>query len=181
MLNLKLSALSDQRAVSFLEQNPLISQSLLAEANHDLQRVATIIEPILDAPRRCEISACYIQAIATGRTAFLTTNLTDLETPQASKAATSWLLGRDSNCAITIQNPSVSRCHAVIGYCCDRGFYIMDVGSSNGTFVNRRRLAPLEQRVLKDGDLIELSNTRIEFFVSGCGDSSAKLQDTYVS
>lgn len=180
MSHLNLSALSDPRAVNFLEQNPSISQSLLADADHDISRVATLIGPILDAPNRCEISAYYIQAVTTGRTAFLTTNLPDRQSTHATGAATSWLIGRDRSCAITIRNPSISRCHAVIGHCSERGFFIMDVGSSNGTFLNRRRLAALEQRFLSDGDLVELSNVRAEFFVSGAGLKGRSLQDTHV-
>lgn len=151
----------------FLQQNPAISQSLLAETGHDIHRVATIIGPILDAPSRCEISSYYIQAVTTGRTAFLTTNLPDISGTHVTEAAAGWLIGRSPNCAIALQDPSISRCHAVIGYRPDQGFYIIDVGSSNGTFVNGRRLVPMVQRYLKDSDLIELSHTRVEFFVSG--------------
>lgn len=56
----------------------------------------------------------------------------------------------------------------------------MDVGSSNGTFVNCRRLAASEQRFLNDGDLVELSHTRVEFFISGLGERDPALQDTQV-
>ena len=56
----------------------------------------------------------------------------------------------------------------------------MDVGSSNGTFVNCRRLVALEQRLLNDGDLVELSHTRIEFFISGRSRRSPAHQDTQV-
>ena len=56
----------------------------------------------------------------------------------------------------------------------------MDVGSSNGTFVNRRRLIQQEQRFLQDGDLIEFSHTRVEFFLSGWQDQVAPPQETQV-
>ncbi len=70
MLNLKLSSKTDGQTLDFLSQNPSISQSLLAEAGHDMGRVSTIIRPVLEAPSRCEISSFYIQAVTTGRTAF---------------------------------------------------------------------------------------------------------------
>jgi pSer/pThr/pTyr-binding forkhead associated (FHA) protein len=72
----------------------------------------------------------------------------------------------------------VSRCHAVIGHHPNDGFYIMDLGSSNGTFVNRSRLIPLQQRPLNDGDLIDFSKSRVEFFISGWHASSLSIQDT---
>jgi len=180
MLNLKPSSDSDRRTLSFLEKNPLLSQCLLEDCGPNLSQVATIIEPVLNASSRCEISSFYIQAVTTGRTAFLTTNLPDDRATQVTSVGTSWLIGRNSTCAISIKSSSISRCHAVIGHCPDRGFYIMDVGSSNGTFVNCRRLAALEQRLLNDGDLVELSHTRVEFFISGLGERDPALQDTQV-
>jgi hypothetical protein len=179
MLNLK-SPTADYLTLNFLEQNPALSRSLLAEAGQDISRVATVIEPVLDAPNRCEISSFYIQAVTLGRTAFLTTNLPSGSSTQVTEVRTSWVLGRDNSCAIAIPNRSISRCHAVIGHCHDRGFYIVDAGSSNGTFVNRHRLVPQDLRFLHDGDLIELSSLRVEFFFSGLGDRSASLQETQV-
>lgn len=180
MLNLKPSSDSNQRALSFLEKNPSLSQCLLEDCGTNLSQVATIIEPVLNASSRCEVSSFYIQAVTTGRNAFLTTNLPDECATHVTSVGASWLIGRNSTCAISIKSSSISRCHAVIGHCLDRGFYIMDVGSSNGTFVNCRRLAALEQRVLNDGDLVELSHTRVEFFISGQSGRVPAHQDTQV-
>src|SRR5579883_3442672 len=180
MLNLKPSSDSDRRALMFLEKNPSLSQCLIEDCGPNLTQVATIIEPVLNASSRCEISSFYIQAVTTGRTAFLTTNLPDDRATHVTSVGTSWLIGRARTCAIAIQNSSISRCHAVIGHAPDRGFYIMDVGSSNGTFVNCRRLVALEQRFVNDGDLVELSHTRIEFFISGLGKLHPACQDTQV-
>jgi pSer/pThr/pTyr-binding forkhead associated (FHA) protein len=180
MLNLKLPSKTDGRTLDFLNQNPSISQSLLAEAGHDMGRVSTIIRPVLEAPQRCEISSYYIQAVTTGRTAFLTTNLPSLRTAHVTEAASGWLIGRSPNCAIAVEDPSISRCHAVVGHRPHQGFYIIDVGSSNGTFVNGSRLVAMEQRILKDGDLIELSHTCVEFFVSGWRHPVEGFEDTAV-
>jgi hypothetical protein len=167
MLNLKSPGQVDQRTHLFLEQNPSISESLIEELGQDLSHVITLIEPILNAPSRCEISSNYIQAVTAGRTTFLTTNLTSSRPPQVTEMASSWLIGRSSNCAIAILEKSISRCHAVIGHHPHGEFYIMDLGSSNGTRVNRSKLVPLQQQFLKDGDLIEFNKVRTEFFVSG--------------
>ena len=178
MLDPMHSPTPDYRTLSFLEENPSLSESLLADG-HDLKQVVTLIRPVLEAPDRCEISSLYIQAVSTGRTAFLTTNLVDGCLTHVTDGGSSWLIGRDQSCAIAVQNSSISRCHAVIAHCPERGFSIMDVGSSNGTFVNRRRLLSQDPRFLKDGDLVELSNLRIEFFVSGCTQAVA-LEETLV-
>ncbi|MBF2026766.1 MAG: FHA domain-containing protein [Oscillatoriales cyanobacterium C42_A2020_001] len=180
MLNLKPSGLVDQQTITFLKENPALSQTLIAELGDNISQVSTIIEPILEAPKRCEVSLYYIQAVATGRTAFLTTNLPDFHQTNVSEVATSWLVGRSHNCAIAVLDRSVSRCHAVIGHYPGEGFYIKDLGSSNGTFVNHSRLKPLEQRFLNDGDLLQFSKFRVEFFISGWNVKTASLQDTQV-
>jgi FHA domain len=178
MSNPKPSAQVDSRTLTFLEQHPAISRSLIADLGSNLSHVATLIEPLLDAPQRCEICDYYIQALTTGRTAFLTTNLPDLGDTVVTDVSTSWLIGRSDNCAIAILDKRISRCHAAIGHLSDRGFYIMDLGSSNGTFVNRSRLTPLEQRFLSDGDLVEFSRIRVELFISGQTDETAVSSDT---
>jgi hypothetical protein len=179
MLNLKSSGKVDPKALTFLEQNPSLSETLIAELGHDISQVSTIIEPILHAPTRCEISGYYIQAVSTGRTAFLTTNLPDARSTHVSEVATNWLVGRSSNCTVAVLDRRVSRCHSVLRYTPNLGFSIKDLGSSNGTYVNRTRLAPLEQRILQDGDLLEFSKFRVEFFISGWSASNALLQDTH--
>jgi hypothetical protein len=178
MLNLKLTSVCNQRALSFLKENPAISESLFAEVGHDIGQVATFIGPVLDAQSRCELSSYYIQAVTTGRTAFLTTNLSDMGANHVTQVTNSWLIGRNASCAIAIMHRSISRCHAVIGWGAERGFYIMDLGSTNGTRVNCRRLVPQEPHVLYDGDLIEFSNLRVEFFVVDWGKRSSRSLET---
>jgi pSer/pThr/pTyr-binding forkhead associated (FHA) protein len=176
MLHLKPSRNSNPETLKFLEQNPSLYQSLFDDCDQNFDRVVTFIEPTPSPPKRNGLSPYYIQAVTAGRTSFLTTNLHDIDEVQLTEIATSWLIGRSPNCAITIPNPSVSRCHAVIGRSATGGFYITDVGSSNGTFVNRRRLAPLERRPLRDGDLIGLSTVQVELFIVGCKEALS-LQD----
>lgn len=63
------------------------------------------------------------------------------------------ILGRDPDCSVHLAEESVSKQHARLT--CEAGqFSIDDLGSSNGTFVNGRRIhAPAE---LRPGDLIRL-------------------------
>lgn len=180
MLNLKQSGQVDHKTLTFLKQNPSLSETLIAELGHDISQVSTIIEPILQAPSRCEISSFYIQALATGRTGFLTTNLPDGQSTYVSEKSSHWLVGRSSNCAIAVLDRSVSRCHAVIKHIPNQGFYIKDLGSSNGTSVNCSKLAPLAERLLQDGDLLEFCKFRVEFFISGWSNSVISFQDTQV-
>ncbi|HAX78680.1 MAG TPA: phosphopeptide-binding protein [Cyanobacteria bacterium UBA11372] len=169
------------QALSLLEQNPALSDSLLADCNHDVQKVTTIIQPILNAALRCEIARFYIQAITTGRTTFLVTNLKESEALQITDSAASWLLGRSANCAIAIKDTCISRQHAVIGHVPGGEFYITDVGSTNGTWVNHRRLAHLERCPLRDGDLIQLGPVQLEFFIASSQIVSPAVSDVGVT
>ena len=167
MLHPQPSSSQTNLATSFLQQNPSLSDSLLADFDNDLSQVTSILEPVLSASERCELTSAYIQAVSTGRTAFLATNLT-AKTKETIQAITSngfsWSIGRSSNCAISIPDRTVSRCHAVIGYHPDDGFYLMDVGSNNGTWLNRRHISQMERCTLYDGDLLELGRFKLEFF-----------------
>ncbi|XP_040523659.1 kanadaptin isoform X1 [Gallus gallus] len=63
----------------------------------------------------------------------------------------SWfLVGRLPGCALALEHPSVSRHHAVLQYRgrsadgpdADAGFYVYDLGSTHGTFLNKARVPP---------------------------------------
>ncbi len=67
-------------------------------------------------------------------------------------------VGRSSKCDIQILNPSVSSIHCEIVDTAD-GWMVRDLHSTNGTFVNGRRVGDGE--VIKDGDEIKVGNVTI--------------------
>ncbi len=70
------------------------------------------------------------------------------------------LAGRHPESDIFLDDVTVSRRHAVF----DRGpegFTVSDVGSLNGTYVNRDRI---EQVLLKDSDEVQIGKYRLVFF-----------------
>ncbi|MEO0407478.1 MAG: FHA domain-containing protein, partial [Cyanobacteria bacterium P01_A01_bin.135] len=80
--------------------------------------------------------------------------------------ASSWLLGRGSASAIAVAEPSVSRRHAVIAHRGHDEFFVMDVGSRNGTQVDNRAIVPGTRHRLRDGTLLQLGDMQVEFFVT---------------
>jgi hypothetical protein len=68
-------------------------------------------------------------------------------------------IGRDAKNDFHIPNLSVSRHHVLVVTSTD-GVKIMDLGSTNGTFVNDRKVS---SHVLKDGDKIRLGDCSIEY------------------
>ena len=147
------------------EQNPFLSDSLLHDCRYEVDKVAAVIEPLLNAPRRCRVTSLYVQAVTTGRNTFLATNLVPDRMTQITPIALSWSVGRNPACTIPVRHKTVSRYHALIEYHSKHGLYLTDLGSSNGTWVNQHRLMPHEKRILGDGDLIQLGKLQMEFFL----------------
>ena len=76
---------------------------------------------------------------------------------QLTEAVT--VIGRSRRCDIVLTDANVSRQHAEIRKQ-DDGFMLLDLGSTNGTRVNRR---DVKQVVLQHGDRIELGTTELLF------------------
>ena len=73
-------------------------------------------------------------------------------------------IGRDTANLVAITDSKASRDHARIRFV-DGSFAVADLGSSNGTFLNDRRLDA--QTPLADGDLIRIGDTVLQFHPSG--------------
>ena len=84
---------------------------------------------------------------ASGRTTLGTTTLT---------------IGRRADNALVIQDAKASSRHAEIRPM-GEGFQIVDLGSTNGTFVNEQRLAPNIPQLLHPGDIIRIGDTRFTY------------------
>ncbi|WP_376788646.1 FHA domain-containing protein [Thermoflexus sp.] len=66
------------------------------------------------------------------------------------------LIGRGETCDLVLPERQISRQHARLKREAD-GYYIEDLGSKNGTFLNGQLLAPFTPQRLKDGDEIALA------------------------
>jgi pSer/pThr/pTyr-binding forkhead associated (FHA) protein len=77
-------------------------------------------------------------------------------------------VGRSSNNDIVLDNERVSKLHA---YFCQipgsEKFQLVDMNSTNGTFLNGQKLAPSVKQNLEDADVVSFGpETRLEFFSS---------------
>lgn len=105
----------------------------------------------------------YVQGYVQGQHIYLLTNLIEDRTQMLIQHQRIWTLGRARRVALPIPDRRLSRRHAVIQYIDDQGFYLIDLNSTNGSFVNGE---PIYQPVLlKDGDRIRLSSLAFSFFV----------------
>lgn len=81
-----------------------------------------------------------------------------VEAPENGK--TLWVFGRGADCDFVYSTPKVSRIHCKIEFI-DSHFYLSDLGSTNGTFLNGRRIERKER--LFAGDIIGIGSEDIVF------------------
>jgi pSer/pThr/pTyr-binding forkhead associated (FHA) protein len=105
----------------------------------------------------------HITGVVQNNKVYLITNLIQGKTQQLIQSQGVWILGRGSYAAISIADDRLSRTHAVIQYIHNEGFYLCDLNSTNGTFINNESV--YEPVLLKDGDRIRLGSMTFSFFL----------------
>lgn len=60
----------------------------------------------------------------------------------------------------------VSGSHAKLVFDDKEGWFVVDLNSSNGTFVNRQRLQPDVPKPLKNGDVVTIANVNLQVKIS---------------
>jgi two-component system cell cycle response regulator len=76
-------------------------------------------------------------------------------------------IGRGPECEIPILDGSLSRKHAQILIGREGRYYVRDLNSTNGTFLNDQKLAPGKASALKDGDFIKSGNIVFKYIAKG--------------
>lgn len=70
-----------------------------------------------------------------------------------------WMvIGRGRSADLVIAEPTISRSHAAVGYD-EHGFFVQDLGSTNGTRVNGNREPRMK---LASGDALQLGRLRLQ-------------------
>jgi FHA domain len=70
-----------------------------------------------------------------------------------------FVIGRSKHGGLSIRDPNVSRQHAVIELCEGR-YFLVDLGSTNGTFVNGERITRVP---IGDGDVVRICDHEVRF------------------
>jgi two-component system cell cycle response regulator len=76
-------------------------------------------------------------------------------------------VGRDPSADISVSDQSISRKHAKLTREPDRKVKLTDMGSSNGTFVNDKKVAANDSVILAKEDMIKLGNSIFKFLPAG--------------
>jgi hypothetical protein len=72
-------------------------------------------------------------------------------------------VGRASDSDLYLNHPSVSKIHAALVMNREGTLLVSDTGSTNGTFINGRRIAYGEARHLEDGDVVGFGDAEVRF------------------
>jgi len=86
-----------------------------------------------------------------------------------------YVFGRDEEADLVISRSSVSRRHAVVMRSPQGSWSVQDLGSTNGTFVNERRV---ENQALEDGDQLRFGDAIFKFLI-GSNVESAYHEEIY--
>ncbi|XP_049821412.1 kanadaptin isoform X2 [Aethina tumida] len=84
-----------------------------------------------------------------------------------------WVFGRLPNCDIPMQHPTISRYHAVLQYRSTPseqegvGFYIYDLNSTHGTFLNKNKLRPGIFVRIQVGHMLRLGCSARTYLLTG--------------
>lgn len=106
----------------------------------------------------------YIQGVVSNQQVHLVTNLIQGKSQALLQPQYTWLIGRDRQSAISIRDERLSRQHAAIQYVAGQGFYLIDLNSTNGSFINSERV--WRCALLKEGDRIRLGSLTFTFFMT---------------
>ena len=70
-------------------------------------------------------------------------------------------VGRASDNELTLNDASVSKIHAALLMTAEGTLLVADTGSTNGTYINGRRIAYGESRLIEDGDVIGFGDVEV--------------------
>lgn len=88
------------------------------------------------------------------------------------------VFGRLQTCDVPLEHPSVSRYHAIFQYCSGdstrlKGFYIYDLGSTHGTFLNKKQIAPKIYHKVEIGHIVKFGGSSRLHIFQGPGEEQA--------
>jgi len=72
-------------------------------------------------------------------------------------------VGRVADNDLQLEHPSVSKIHASLVMNREGTLLVADTGSTNGTFINGRRIAYGEARQIEDGDVVSFGDVEVRF------------------
>lgn len=147
-----------------LEQRLTLYQLFLKLYEHNRELLDDILQLEHTNEQRVDsFKTQYIVGVAQSSQVYLVANLLNYKTQSLFQGQNLWTIGRGRHAALSIPDKLLSRYHGVIQYIENEGFYLSDLNSTNGTFVNQNPIK--EPTLLQDGDLIRIGSLVFPFFL----------------
>jgi len=133
------------------------------------ERHSDLLNDILQLDNLSQLSSSgtkpyHIQGVVDGSAIYVTTNLCENQTQTLQQPQHIWTIGCDRSNGIYVHDQLLSAHHAAIQYVEDKGFFLIDFNSKNGSFVNGEQVyQPVR---LQDGDRIRLGSLSFVFFLN---------------
>lgn len=134
----------------------------LYNQNPELLDELLTLESLPPCPDTNPSTVYYIIGCRQEETPCLTTNLQGGLSQTLYQVQNIWLLGRAKDAGLCLDDNRLSRHHAAIQFLPKQGFELVDLGSTNGSFVNGE--AVRHRRLLREGDRIRIGGITINFF-----------------
>ena len=153
-------------------QMPVASEKPVSEATE------TVKKPAPSTPQTCKYDEPSWKMIPPKEKKYhleVIKGGTTLEPIDLCTGRSYFVVGRMVDCQIPLQHPSLSRYHAVLQYGrqgSKEGWYIFELGSSNGTVVNKIRLPPSVYRPLEIGHVIKFGMSTRLLVLQGIADET---------
>lgn len=129
---------------------------------HPKEEIPTVVYPE-DTEGREEIvshpTICIASSLGEPRGVLIYEGMGDY--PDFELAEMVCVIGKSPKAALQIQRETISNFHAKIDYL--DGYYVEDMNSTNGTFVNDELLNYKEKRLLHPGDVIRFADVKYRF------------------
>lgn len=158
-----LTDLAEERNFTLLEHPQVQMHEDAAVPRRSIQVVAETSRGVADAPGDTQVIAAATQYQGQGRPATKGHAMLLLQTthgPQPIPIESTMLtVGRGLSNDIILEDTRVSRHHAQLRYK-TRRFWLTDLGSTNGTFINGERVT---EAALRDGDKVSLGGLELTF------------------
>jgi len=87
------------------------------------------------------------------------------------------VLGRSTACEVLLKDPMVSRRHAKV-FLESNSLFVEDIGSNNGTFVDRKRIQPEQKVELKEKQLITIGDLKLTVVNAAVNADKSLFADT---
>ena len=118
--------------------------------------VDTVVQRFDKPPLSAQKDACLVHIYPTGPWMGM----------RHALASQPLIVGRGEDCEIRVLDTSVSRRHAPIEKIGD-DFFVLDMQSTNGTYVNDRQSLPGDPIPMRDGDYLRVGNCIFRYLTSG--------------